>query len=98
MKTIELIIDNQKVLASEGDPLLWVALENGFYIPNLCALKERSVPFAGCRLCFVEIEGYPEPVTACTETVREGMVEYQNRKGSHASADRFRACSFCASR
>jgi len=74
MKTISLIMDNQKVLAQEGDILLWVALENGFYIPNLCALKERSVPFAGCRLCFVEIEGYPEPVTACTETVREGMV------------------------
>ena len=74
MKTISLIIDNQEVLAKEGDVLLWVALENGFYIPNVCALKERVFPFAGCRLCFVEIEGYPEPVTACTETVREGMV------------------------
>ena len=74
MKTISLIIDNQEVLAQEGDLLLWVALENGFYIPNLCALKERSVSFAGCRLCFVEIEGYPEPITACTETVRAGMV------------------------
>jgi len=74
MKTISLIIDKQKVSAQEGDILLWVALENGFYIPNVCALKERAVPFAGCRLCFVEIEGYPEPVTACTETVREGMV------------------------
>ncbi len=74
MKTISLIIDNQKVLAQEGDILLWVALENGFYIPNLCALKERAALFAGCRLCFVEVEGYPEPVTACTETIREGMV------------------------
>ena len=74
MKTISLIIDKQKVSAQEGDILLWVALENGFYIPNLCALKERAAPFAGCRLCFVEVEGYPEPVTACTETAREGMV------------------------
>jgi Uncharacterized anaerobic dehydrogenase len=74
MKSISLIIDNQKVSAQEGDILLWVALGNGFYIPNVCALKERAVPFAGCRLCFVEIEGYPEPVTACTETIREGMV------------------------
>jgi len=74
MKAISLIIDNQKVSAQEGDILLWVALENGFYIPNVCALKEISVPFAGCRLCFVEIEGYPELVTACTETIREGMV------------------------
>lgn len=54
--------------------LLWVALQNGIYIPNLCALRERTFPFAGCRLCFVEIAGYPEPVTACTEPVREGLV------------------------
>ena len=74
MKTISLVIDNQKVSAPEGEVLLWVALENGFYIPHVCALKERAFPFAGCRLCFVEIEGYPEPVTACTEAVREGMV------------------------
>ncbi|HHW44185.1 MAG TPA: 4Fe-4S binding protein, partial [Desulfotomaculum sp.] len=31
-------------------------------------------PAAACRLCFVEVEGYPRPVTACTEPVREGMV------------------------
>ena len=73
MKTVSLTIDDKKVEAKEGDLLLWVALDNGIYIPNLCALRERERPFAGCRLCFVEIEGYSEPVTACTEPVKEGM-------------------------
>jgi len=69
-----LTIDDKEIEASEGDLLLWVALDNDIYIPNLCGLRERERPDAGCRLCFVEIEGYPEPVTSCTEPVREGMV------------------------
>ncbi len=67
-------IDNQAITAKEGDMLLWVALDNGIFIPNLCALKQRHEPNAGCRLCFVDIQGYPEPVTACTEPVTDGMV------------------------
>jgi formate dehydrogenase major subunit/NADH-quinone oxidoreductase subunit G len=74
MKTVTLTIDDKTVQAREGDILLWVALDNGIYIPNLCALREREQPFAGCRLCFVEIAGYPEPVTSCTEPVKDGMV------------------------
>jgi len=78
MKTVSLLIDNQKISAPEGANLLQVALENGIYIPNLCANRERDFPFAGCRLCLVEVKGYPEPVTACTEIVREGMVVSTN--------------------
>ena len=74
MRTVTLTIDNLRVHAPEGSMLLWAALDKGIYIPNLCALRECVVPFAGCRLCFVEIAGYPEPVTACTEPVREGLV------------------------
>lgn len=73
-KKITLIIDNKTITASEGEKLLWVALENNIYIPNLCAIKDASRPAAGCRLCFVEIEGFGEPVTACTTPVTEGMV------------------------
>jgi bidirectional [NiFe] hydrogenase diaphorase subunit len=73
MKTVSLSIDGKKIKAREGDKLLWAALDNGIYIPNLCALREASEPAASCRLCFVEIEGRNGPVTACTESVREGM-------------------------
>lgn len=73
-RTVSLVIDGREVKAAPGQRLLWVALENGIYVPNLCALKEREPPFGSCRLCFVEIEGRPEPVTACTTAVEEGMV------------------------
>jgi bidirectional [NiFe] hydrogenase diaphorase subunit len=74
MKTVSLTIDGKKIVAREGQKVLWAALDNGIYIPNLCAIRKASEPFAGCRLCFVEIEGRNGPVTACTEPVVEGMV------------------------
>lgn len=72
--TVSLTIDGKQVTALEGEKLLWVALRNGIYIPNLCALEDMLEPYAGCRLCFVEIEGCDRPVTSCTEPVREGLV------------------------
>ena len=74
MKTVSLTIDGKKITASEGEKLLWVALDNGIYIPNLCALRDNSETASACRLCFVEVEGKEQPVTACTEQVTEGMV------------------------
>jgi bidirectional [NiFe] hydrogenase diaphorase subunit len=82
MKTVSLTIDGKRIKAREGDKLLWAALDNGIYIPNLCALREVSEPDAACRLCFVEIEGRNGPVTACTEPVSEGMVV--NTRGPQA--------------
>lgn len=74
MKTVSLTIDGKKIRAPEGDNLLWAALDNGIYIPNLCALRDKPEPAASCRLCFVEVAGKKPPVTACTETVEQGMV------------------------
>lgn len=74
MKTISLTINGKMIRSCEGEKILWAALANGIYIPNLCAIREASDPFAGCRLCFVEIEGRNGPVTACTEPVTDGMV------------------------
>jgi len=82
MKTISLTIDGRKITAPEGEKLLWAALDNDIYIPNLCALRDKPEPAASCRLCFVEVDGHSQPVTACTEPVREGMVV--NTKGPKA--------------
>ena len=81
-KTVSLTIDGQKIRAPKGEKILWAALDNGVYIPNLCAIREKSEPFASCRLCFVEIVGKEEPVTACTAPVAEGMVV--NTQGAKA--------------
>lgn len=82
MKTVSLIIDGKEVKAREGERLLWAALNNGIYIPNLCALRDASEPAASCRLCWVEVEGKSQPVTACTEIVEQGMVV--NTRGAGA--------------
>jgi len=73
MKTVSLTIDGKEIKAPEGEKVLWAALNNGIYIPHLCARHETLAPDASCRLCWVEIEGQSRPVTACTETVESGM-------------------------
>lgn len=73
METVNLTIDGIPVQAKKGEKILFAALDAGIYIPNLCAIRGVR-PHAGCRLCFVEIQDRPAPVTACTETVAEGIV------------------------
>jgi len=82
MKTVSLTIDGKKVTTNKGEKVLWAALDNDIYIPNLCNLRNASEPLTACRLCFVEVEGKQKPVTACTETVEEGVVV--NTRGSNA--------------
>jgi formate dehydrogenase major subunit/NADH-quinone oxidoreductase subunit G len=80
MTGISLTIDGKNIKAKEGMTILWAALQNGIYIPNLCAIQEKIQPTASCRLCFVEVEGKNEPVVACTERVKEGMVVHTRGK------------------
>jgi bidirectional [NiFe] hydrogenase diaphorase subunit len=82
MKKISLTIDGKKVKAPQGEKVLWAALDNGIYIPNLCARREKATQDASCRLCWVEIEGKSKPVTACTETAEEGMVVNTRGQGA----------------
>jgi bidirectional [NiFe] hydrogenase diaphorase subunit len=70
---LTLSINGKEIKARAGEKLLWAALENDIYIPNLCAIRDKPEPRAACRLCWVEIEGISKPVTACTVTVAEGM-------------------------
>lgn len=78
-KQVSLRIDDKQVEVTEGQTILWAALNNNIYIPNLCAIQGAE-PIAACRLCFVEVEGDNEPVTACTQQVKEGMVVHTRSK------------------
>jgi formate dehydrogenase major subunit/NADH-quinone oxidoreductase subunit G len=82
VRDVSLTIDGKKIKAKEGEKILWAALESNIYIPNLCAIRERTQPSASCRLCFVEVEGENDPVVACTEPIKEGMVV--NTRGKNA--------------
>ncbi|HBF43618.1 MAG TPA: hypothetical protein DDW42_08340 [Desulfobacteraceae bacterium] len=70
---IKLTIDDTLVEAEKGTKILQAALDTGIYIPNLCYLPEADLPFGGCRLCYVDVEGRG-PVTACTQPVTNAMV------------------------
>ncbi|GBD98574.1 MAG TPA: hypothetical protein ENH07_01185 [Nitrospirae bacterium] len=68
-----LTIDNKRIEVPEGTSVLRAAKDNDIYIPTLCD-DDRLEPYGGCRLCLVDIEGIPRPVTACTTPVTDGMV------------------------
>jgi bidirectional [NiFe] hydrogenase diaphorase subunit len=72
--TVTVIIDGKVIQAPARDKVLWAALDNGIYIPNLCAIREKPEPDASCRLCWVEVMGRKEPAPACTLEVKDGMV------------------------
>ena len=72
---ISLTVDNRTIQARDGSSVLSACLSAGIYIPHLCWL-EADTPAgapAGCRLCFVEIDGDADPVAACTLEVQDGM-------------------------
>ena len=73
MELMKLTIDDIRVEAQEGTKILKAALDAGIFIPHLCYLPEADLPFGGCRLCYVDVEGRG-PVTACTQPVANGMV------------------------
>ncbi len=72
-KPATIFIDGRKIDAFEGEKLLWVALRNGIYIPNLCAIRGKEHPSGSCRLCYVQVEGCSEPVTSCTLSVTDSL-------------------------
>lgn len=70
---MQAVIGGRIVEANEGDTILTVARKNLIYIPTLCYM-EKIIPIGSCRLCLVEVEGYRNPVPACTTNVTDGMV------------------------
>jgi NADH dehydrogenase/NADH:ubiquinone oxidoreductase subunit G len=72
--TVRILVDDRELTIEEDRSVLQACLENGIYIPNLCFMEDLPHPPASCRLCFVEVAGFKDPVTACTVRVLDGMV------------------------
>lgn len=70
-------IDGKAVSVTKGSTVLEAAKQLGIDIPTLCH-DSRLKPFGACRLCIVEIDGMPKPVTSCTTPATEGMVVKTN--------------------
>lgn len=55
-----------------GTTVLDAAMEAGYRIPTLCHVAGRAA-LGACRVCVVEIGGYPRLQAACSTPVAEGM-------------------------
>lgn len=70
---LTLTIDGIEVLVAEGTNLVDAAATAGIDIPIYCYHPGLSV-VGQCRICFVEVEGMPRLVTACSTPSQDGMV------------------------
>lgn len=66
-------IDGRQIEAPEGANLLEVCKAAGTYISSLCYI-DGLAPYAGCRMCLVEIEGMRGLQLSCTSKVADNMV------------------------
>lgn len=74
---VKLTINNNKIEVPEHTTILDAAAKYNIKIPNLCYLEGLN-EIGACRVCLVEVEGVGRLVTACNNTVEEGMVVYTN--------------------
>ncbi len=76
---MKITIDGIITECTASETILQVARKLEIDIPNLCYLDGLDA-IGACRLCVVEIEGRPQPVTACSTTCADGMVVKTNTK------------------
>lgn len=69
---IQLTIDERTIHVQPNTTVLEAARAHNIEIPHLCYHPELSV-VGSCRLCLVEIEGYPQPVPSCGLMCTDGM-------------------------
>ena len=70
---VSLTIDGKEITVAEGTNLVEAAAAAGVEVPTYCYHPGLTV-VGQCRICFVEVEGMPRLVTACSTPVQSEMV------------------------
>ena len=70
---VSLTIDGTEINVAEGTNLVQAAAAAGVDIPTYCYHPGLTV-VGQCRICFVEVEGMPRLVTACSTPAQPEMV------------------------
>jgi NADH-quinone oxidoreductase subunit G len=70
---VNLSIDGIEIQVADGTNLVEAAAVAGIEIPTYCYHPGLSV-VGQCRICFVEVEGMPRLITACSTPAQDGMV------------------------
>lgn len=77
MGEIRVVIDGREVKGREGATILEAAEKAGVMIPTLCHRPDLSLS-GNCRICVVEVEGFPRLVASCHTPISDGMVVHTN--------------------
>jgi NADH dehydrogenase/NADH:ubiquinone oxidoreductase subunit G len=77
MGEIRVVIDGREVKGRGGATILEAAEKAGVMIPTLCHRPDLSLS-GNCRICVVEVEGFPRLVASCHTSISDGMVVYTN--------------------
>lgn len=88
---IKIDIDGRTLEVEPATTILQAAEAAGISIPHLCYHKAFP-PEGSCRMCLVQIEGYPKLELACSTQVKEGMkilTDSQEVKNARRSALEF---------
>jgi NADP-reducing hydrogenase subunit HndD len=71
-KKIQIIIDGEKIVASDEQTILEVAKENGIEIPTLCYHSDLDIR-SNCQICIVKIKGVNDLQAACRTKIKDKM-------------------------
>ncbi|GAP06819.1 uncharacterized anaerobic dehydrogenase [Anaerolinea thermolimosa] len=100
---LNVTIDGKSIQVPEGTTVLRAAEQAGIKVPVLCD-HPHLVPFGGCRLCVVEVEGMRTLQPACSLPVSNNMVVKTNSDKVQAArkfvltlifSDRNHFCPYC---
>lgn len=72
-------INGQKLHCAPDTRILDALQKARVKVPTLCH-DYRLAPTGACRLCIVDVEGKPRPVTACNNQIEDGMVIHTHSK------------------
>lgn len=77
MNKIKIYINDKEFMVEKNSLLIDVCRDNNFYIPSLCHMN-GDIPFAGCRLCLVEIRDgkWYKLVASCEYPIRKSQKFY----------------------
>lgn len=72
---INIVVNNETILAKRGETILTALNRNGINVPTMCKI-EGFTPTGACRLCVVEVEGRTELIPSCSYPIEEPITVY----------------------
>ncbi|HOW88885.1 MAG TPA: NADH-dependent [FeFe] hydrogenase, group A6 [Elusimicrobiales bacterium] len=69
---LKIEVNGKTVQANQGETILQALTRNGIKVPTLCHIPGLT-PSGACRMCVVEVEGFPSLVPSCSYPVADGM-------------------------